>query len=200
MNKVVSFLDNYYGKAVTLSNSFGVTRNYEWTPLLILNELSIQVGQIYNIIYQSEAVNENDRIFTNLGDELSDVLLQTIALADSLDINLYHVSELAPIKEDNWFSLPIIIGQLNESIMEKYGYRFTKPRLGFDNIEEFIENRILRLLDITYQIAIKYNLDIEIEFQKMLDEANGFLDRFHDKEKLNEYVRSLKEKQRGIVK
>lgn len=49
MKKIISFLDNYYQKAIKLSNDFSVTRDYEWTPLLILNELSIQVGHIYNI-------------------------------------------------------------------------------------------------------------------------------------------------------
>ena len=52
MEKEIEFLNNYYQKAVQLSKDFSITRNYEWTPLLILNELSVQVGHIYNIIYQ----------------------------------------------------------------------------------------------------------------------------------------------------
>ena len=36
--------------------------------------IRVQMGQIYNIIYQSEAVNEPNRSFNNLGDEISDVL------------------------------------------------------------------------------------------------------------------------------
>ena len=62
--------------------------------------------------------------------------------------------------------------------MEKYGYRFNKPRKGFSTIDDFIENRILRLFDITYQIAEKYNLEIEREFFLMLNDAYTFLENF----------------------
>ena len=122
MEKEIEFLNNYYQKAVQLSKDFSITRNYEWTPLLILNELSVQVGHIYNIIYQSEAVNESNRVFSNLGDELSDIFLQLITLADSMNVDMYKIKELNCLKEDNWFAFPILFGQLNEAIMEKYGY------------------------------------------------------------------------------
>ncbi|MCX4255251.1 MAG: hypothetical protein OSJ63_08335, partial [Bacilli bacterium] len=147
MEKIISFLDNYYKKAIKLSNDFSITRDYEWTPLLILNELSIQVGHIYNIAYQSEAVNEPNRVFSNLGDELSDVFLQLIALADSMNIDMYNIRNLKPLKESDWLAFPVLFGQLNEAVMEKYGYRFNKPRSGFSTTDEFIENRILRLFD-----------------------------------------------------
>ena len=198
MNKVISFLDNYYEKAIKLSNDFSITRDFDWTPLLILNELSVQVGQIYNIVYQSEAVNEPNRSFDNLGDELSDVFLQLITLADSMNIDMYHIKDLKPLKEDSWYSFPVLFGQLNEAVMEKYGFRFNKPRHTFKTTDEFIENRILRLFDITYQIAEKYNLDIETEFQLMLDDANAFLKRFESKGKKTEYIDTYNEKHQFI--
>lgn len=172
--KCIEFLNNYYEKALSLSNNFKLTREKEWDSLIILNELAIQIGHIYNIIYKNEIVNEAGREFNNLGDELSDILLQLIALSNELQINMYDISKYH-IKEDNWFSIPIIFGQLNESIMELYGYRFNKPRVGFKNVLEFIKSRILILFKITYQISLKYNLDIENEFEKMLEDANGFL-------------------------
>ena len=43
MEKEIEFLNNYYQKAVQLSKDFSITRNYEWTPLLILNELSVWI-------------------------------------------------------------------------------------------------------------------------------------------------------------
>ena len=200
MEKVISFLDNYYEKARKLSNDFSITRDFDWTPLLILNELAIQVGHIYNIAYSSEAVNEPNRSFTNLGDELSDVFLQLIALADSMNINMYHIKDLKPIKEDNWLAFPVLFGQLNEAVMEKYGFRFNKPRSEFNTTDEFIENRILRLFDITYQIALKYNLDIEKEFQLMLDDANAFLKRFEKRGKKTEYIDTYNEKHEFIAR
>ncbi len=197
MEKVISFLDSYYQKAIKLSNDFSITRDYGWTPLLILNELSIQVGHIYNIAYQSEAVNEPDRVFSNLGDELSDVFLQLIALADSMNIDMYNIRDLKPLKEDDWLSFPVLFGQLNEAVMEKYGFRFNKPRCGFSSTDEFIENRILRLFDITYQIAEKYNLDIEKEFSLMLEDANNFLKRFASS-KRTEYIDTYNENHQFI--
>lgn len=178
MKKSEKFLKNYYDKAIKLNNDFSITRSFEWTPLLILNELHIQVGHIYNIVYKSEAVNEKNRDFNDMGDEISDVFLQLIALSDSMNIDLYHIEKLKKLKEENWLSLPILLGQLNESIMEKYGYRFPKERVGFKTLDLFIENRILRIFDITCQIAEKYNLDIEKEFDKMLKDANNFLNNF----------------------
>lgn len=200
MSKVISFLDNYYQKAIKLSNDFSITRAFEWTPLLILNELSIQIGHIYNIVYQSEAVNEPNRSFNNLGDELSDVFLQLIALADSLKINMYDIKDLKPLKEDSWLSIPVLFGQLNESIMEKFGFRFSKPRSGFNDIDDFIKNRILRLFDITYQIAEKYHLDIEKEFELMLIDANAFLERYAKTHKKIEFIDTYNESHQFIGK
>lgn len=198
MEKVISFLDNYYQKARKLSDDFSITRDFDWTPLLILNELNIQLGHIYNIVYQSEAVNEPNRSFNNLGDELSDVFLQLIALADSMNIDMYNIKKLKPLQEDSWLSFPVLFGQLNEAVMEKYGFRFNKPRSGFATTDDFIENRILRLFDITYQIAVKYNLDIEKEFQLMLDDANAFLNRFVSKSKRTEYIDTYNENHQFI--
>ena len=198
MKKIIKFLDNYYSAARKLSDDFSITKDYDWTPLLILNELAVQVGHIYNIAYRSEAVDEPNREFTNLGDELSDVFLQLIALADSMDMDLYNIMNLKIIKEDNWLAFPVLFGQLNEAVMEKYGFRFNKPRSTFNTTDEFIENRILRLFDITYQIAEKYNLDIEKEFQLMLDDANAFLKRFAGRGKKTEYIDTYNENHQFI--
>ncbi len=181
MEKELQFLNNYYARAIRLSDDFGITRIREWSPMVILNELSVQVGHVYNIVYKSEAVDEPNRAFNDLGDELSDVFLQLIALASSMGMNLYEVRSLQELKEDNWLALPVVLGQLNEAVMERYGYRFNKPRSGFATTDEFISNRICRLFDITYQIAVKYNLDIEQEFARMLDDANAFLERYRQK-------------------
>lgn len=178
MKDIINFLDNYYEKALKLSEDFIITRSCNWNPLLILNELSIQIGHIYNVVYKNEIVNEKNRDFNNLGDELSDVFLQLIALADSMNIDLYNIKNKEMFKEDDWLSLPILFGQLNEAVMEKYDYRFSKPRVGFTTIDDFIEDRILKMFIITYLIARKYKLNIEEEFSSMLEDANGFLNKF----------------------
>ena len=181
MKDIISFLDNYYEKAIKLSEDFIITRSCNWNPLLILNELSIQIGHIYNVVYKNEIVSEKNRDFNNLGDELSDVFLQLIALADSMNIDLYNIKNKKMFKEDDWLSLPILFGQLNEAIMEKYDYRFSKPRVGFTTIDDFIEDRIFKMFIITYFIAKKYQLNIEKEFSLMLEDANEFLNKFINK-------------------
>ncbi len=178
MNDIMYFLNCHYTSALKLSNDFSKTRNLDWTPLVILNELAIQIGHVYNIVYQSEAINELNRSFLNIGDELSDVLLQLIALADSMNFDFYEIEQLSLIKENNWYSYPVLFGQLNEAVMEKYGYRFLKPRVGFHTLDDFIKNRIFRLFDITFQIATKLNLDLNQEFEFMLKDANQFLKKF----------------------
>lgn len=178
MNIIVNFLNHYYDDALALSEAFSKTREKSWNPLIILNELGIQIGQIYNIIYQNDMVNEENRRFSNLGDELSDVILQLIALADSMKINLYEINDYSYITEVNFMSLPILFGQLNESIMEKYGYRFSKPREGFLSIDDFIQDRIFRLFYSSFQMASFHGLDMEKEFGEMLIDAKNFLLRF----------------------
>ena len=179
MNEVKEFLIKYNKKAIDLSNAFKKTRKKEWTPLIILNELSVQIGHIYNVEYKSIVVNEPGRDFNNLGDELSDVFLQLIALADMLNIKMLDIVKMEEINESSWRSLPILFGQLNEAVMEKYGYRFTKPRDTFETLDDFIKDRIFRLFFISYNIAIRNNLNIEEEFEKMLEDASGFLAKFN---------------------
>lgn len=176
--EIVVFLDNYYQKALKLSEDFSITRDFDWTPLLILNELSVQVGHIYNIVYQSEVIDEPERKFTNMGDELSDVFLQLITLADNLGSDLYNIRHLPLISEDSWYALPVLLGQLNEAVMEECSFRFKKSRSGFVSTVQFVEDRILRMFVACYRIAQKYNLDIGLEFSLMLDDANAFLGRF----------------------
>ena len=91
MKEIMLFLNHYYDAALKLSYDFGKTRDHDWSPMVILNELAIQIGHVYNIIYSSDAVNEPNRQFTNMGDEFSDVLLQLIALSASMNFNFLKV-------------------------------------------------------------------------------------------------------------
>ena len=102
MNKIIEFLDKYYIESLNLSSDFSITRQKEWNTLILLNELSIQLGHVYNIIYKSSVVNEQNRNFDNLADELSDIILGLIALSANLNIDIYNIQNLKQNKEDNW--------------------------------------------------------------------------------------------------
>lgn len=175
MNQVQLFVDEFYDQAICLSNAFSITRKHDWNALIILNELSVQLGQIYNIMYDNEVVGEKNRKFHNLGDELSDVLLQLLSLYDCMYTEPIQIQ--CEFREIHWMSLPILLGQLNEAVMEKYGYRFTKPREGFETVDDFIRYRIFLLLSIVFQIACFHGLDINTEFSEMILDASNFLNK-----------------------
>lgn len=61
-------LEQHYQEVSDLNRAFDTTHQKPWTPLIILNELSVQVGQIYNIFYPNPATDEPGRPFTNLGE------------------------------------------------------------------------------------------------------------------------------------
>ncbi len=175
MNRVQLFVDQFYDQAICLSNAFSITREHDWNALIILNELSVQLGQIYNIMYDNEVVGERNRKFCNLGDELSDVLLQLLSLYDCMYSDPIRIQ--SEFREIHWMSLPILLGQLNEAVMEKYGYRFNKPREGFEKLDDFIQHRIFLLLSIVFQIAAFHGLDMSFEFSEMILDANNFLNQ-----------------------
>jgi len=182
MKDIISFLDKEYDKALILCKDFDKTKEKEWTPLIYLNELQVQIGHIYNILIKKKYVNEPNRDFNDLGDEISDVLLQLINLARSLNIDMYDIRKEKNTTISDFNTLPILLGQLNEIIMEQYGYRFRKDRDTFNNSYDFIKSRIFKMFIITYNYAKKNELDITNEFDRMLEDANNFLNHFEERQ------------------
>lgn len=197
MNDIIKFLDRHYNNALKLVSDFDITKTKEWNPQIYLNELYVQLGHVYNVLFSDDIVNENNRKIDNLGDEISDVLLQLINLAKILNIDLYEVTKYKDFDYDNISGLSILLGQLTEAIMEMNECRFKKNRSGFNNSYEFVKDRLLKLFIISHNIAKKHNLDISREFSDMLDDANGFLDRFKkENNKIKEYIDIYDEKER----
>jgi len=62
--------------------------------------------------------------------------------------------------------------------MEIYECRFKKNRADFNTSYDFVKDRLYKLFIIAYNISKKYKLDMIKEFDDMLKDANGFLDRF----------------------
>ena len=116
MNNYEEFLLNNYDKAIKLSNRFKKTRLLVWTPLDVLNELAIQIGHVFNI--DNKDYSEEGRNINNLGDELSDVLLQLIALSQLLNINLKEYNSSDVVNSYNINDIVVLFGQVTEAIME----------------------------------------------------------------------------------
>ena len=189
MNQIISFLNLFYKDALKLENDFNITKAKKWNPQIYLNELYVQVGHVYNVLYSDSNINENKRNISNLGDELSDVILQLINLANALNIDLYEIKYFENFNYSDLNGISILLGQLTEVIMEENDCRFKKNRDGFDNSYAFVKDRIFKLFIIAFKIAEYYNLDMNKEFQLMLDDANGFLKRYKKNSKVKkEYI------------
>lgn len=176
---VYNFLVNNYEKAITLKNKFRMIEIKDWDSLTVVSELTVQIGHIFNVFIKDSEVAENNRSFNNLGDELSDVLLQLTYLIylEECHINKKDIEAFSEFDYSNIVSLPILLGQLHEALLEKYEYRFDKPREGFKNLNDFIKDRILRIYLIVFNFAINNNIDLNNEFEKMNQDASNFIMR-----------------------
>lgn len=75
MSDIIKFLDVHYMEALELHQKFNITKKGNWSSLVLLNEISVQLGHVYNILFPNKLVDETGRNIINLGDEISDVLL-----------------------------------------------------------------------------------------------------------------------------
>lgn len=76
----IRFIDEFYNDAITLKEKFKITESKEWNVITVLLELSVQIGHIFDIKCNNQGLKELMRNINNLGDEISDVLLQTMYL------------------------------------------------------------------------------------------------------------------------
>lgn len=61
--------------------------------------------------------------------------------------------------------------------MENCGHRFEKARQGFSTTLDFIKFKIKQSFDIVFEITKLFDLKLEVEYQKMIDSANNWLDK-----------------------
>lgn len=180
MDNFQSFIANKYLEAIVLKEKFKEVEDNEWNSLTVMLELGVQLGHVHNIYTKNQSIDESERHFDNLGDELSDVLLQLTYLSYLEHINfenlsMYEKFHCASSVQLN--ALSVLYGQLSEALMEKYGYRFAKPKNGFDDLDCFIKDRIMRMFLIIFSIAKENNIDMNEEFDRMNEDARNFLSK-----------------------
>lgn len=88
MNDIIYFIDNYYDKAIELKERFKVTEDKKWDSLTVISELNVQFGHLTYLLSDYKEYGEKNRNIHNVGDELSDVLLQIFALCNKCKINI----------------------------------------------------------------------------------------------------------------
>lgn len=190
--EVKFFLDNYYEKAIELKERFKITEDKKWNAITVLGEMNTQIGHFCLLMSEHKEYGEVGRNIYDIGDELSDIALQIIVFAWKLKINLkdydynYKKVDFKDIK-DALLSLNVVYGQLSEIILEKYRYRHYKIRYEFPKINDFILCNLAKMLEIIFNIADVLDVSMDKEFDKMLIDANGFLDRYDMNNKTNYY-------------
>lgn len=177
MNDLEKFVELEYDKAVALNKNFRRIKEKEWNSLTILLELSVQMGHVLCVMNKDNDCQELGRNFNNLGDELSDILLQLCNFINVENIEIKKIKRDNNYKNNNIESMQILISQLTEVLMEKYGYRFYKEHENFLNYNDFIEDRLIKLFSVIFNIADENNLELISDFEKMVKEANLFIEK-----------------------
>lgn len=175
MNKPEYFFDQCLAKAISIKEKFKVLEKNDWNSLTVLLELNVQIGHLINVINDDIEIKEDGRMIDNIGDEISDVLLQLSYLSYIENIKFDNLEQYQDYKYDKIQGLCVLGGQLTETLMEKYEYRFDKPRVGFDSLDEFIKDRITKMIIICLNVGTKYNLDMIKEFNDMCESAMNFI-------------------------
>ncbi len=179
-NTLQVFFDKFYVPSIQLKKRFLVTEKKAWDGLTVLNELCVQIGHVATIVNSSKLL-ENGRRIDNLGDEVSDILLQLMIYIYIEKMDDFKIKDIN-VKEYELTDLLVPFGQLNEIAMEEYGYKFEKPREGFATSREFVIEKVNQMFYIILNFCHNNGIDINYEYQAMLNDANRFLDRYEQKQ------------------
>ena len=175
MNKLNTFIDQNYKSAIALKERFKQLEKNDWDSMTVLLELQVQIGHLYNVMNDNKSIVEQGRKIDNLGDEISDVLLQLSYLAHLEGVTFENAALYETFPYNEVDGLTVLGGQLAEAILEKYEYRFDKPRQGFESRDAFIKDRIIKMMVIALNLGTRHKLDLITEFQTMCVDANAFI-------------------------
>ena len=148
-----------------------------------LLELNIQIGHViyaayYDKLLNMEEVKEKFRDVHNLGDELADVIMQLFTLDYLLGVEFVNQGECKITEKtirDLILLMPIICGQIQDAYLRAVKY---KQGMGRADSEEWdmIGKSLGKLFSLCIQLANLANLDLEREYELMLEDANHYLD------------------------
>ena len=186
------FINDYYDKAIELKKMFQITENKKWDQFTVLAELNVQFGHLAYLLSEYKDYGETNRNIHDLGDELSDVLLQIFALCWKCNIDLKEFNYEYSIPNfnncnDAILSFNVVYGQVSEIIMEIEEFRHYKIRYGYSKQTDYLLTNIAKLIEIVFYIGKEYNIDFGFEFDKMFKDASGFLERFEKSKNINYY-------------
>lgn len=186
------FINDYFDKAIELKKMFQITENKKWNQFTVLAELNVQFGHLTYLLSDYKEYGELNRNIHDLGDELSDVLLQIFSLCWKCNIDLKNFNYDYSIPKFNTCSEAILVfntvyGQVSEIIMEIEEYRHYKIRYGYSKQNDYLLTNIAKLIEIVFYIGKEFNIDFSYEFDKMFKDASGFLERYEKSKNINYY-------------
>lgn len=184
MNDLNKFMQEHFENAIMLKIGFKKTEKREWEKLTVLNELYVQLGHLFYIFHSNDFITEEGRKIDNLGDEISDVLLQSLYLSYLQGIDLRKI-RFSHQPNATLEDIPVLVGQLTEALMESEDYRFRKDRVGFQNLNDFIIDRIVKILLVVCKIADDNNIDLIKEFYAMIADATNFLENYEVQKRIS---------------
>ena len=186
------FINNYYDKAIELKKMFQITENKKWNQFTVLAELNVQFGHLAYLLSECKEYGEINRNIHDLGDELSDVLLQIFSLCWKCNVDLkefeydYNIPEFKNSNEAV-LAFNVVYGQVSEIIMEIEDYRHYKIRYGYSKQNDYLLTNIAKLIEIVFYIGKEFNIDFGFEFDKMFKDASGFLEKFEKSKNIEYY-------------
>lgn len=181
--KIYKFLKEYYDISIELKEKFKITEDKKWNSITVLAELNVQLGHLSYLLSDNQEYGEKERKINNFGDELSDVILQIIALCWKQKINLkeYKYDYKKIEFKDNKDAIIVfntVYGQISEMILEKEKYRHYKIRYGYCTQDSFLLDKIAQLIEIIFSISDNLNVDLYKEYNNMVLDASKFLDNY----------------------
>ena len=178
------FINDYYDKAIELKKMFQITENKKWDQFTVLAELNVQFGHLAYLLSEYKDYGEANRNIHDLGDELSDVLLQIFALCWKCNIDLKEFNYEYSIPNfnncnDAILSFNVVYGQVSEIIMEIEEFRHYKIRYGYSTQKKFLLDKISQLFNLVFIIANNLKIDMDYEYNEMINDASGWLKRYN---------------------
>jgi len=172
-------LSNLLTDVRRLRQGFADTAPQPWTSTIAAAELTVQLGHLarcllHHLGADTTDVDDPQRPITNIGDELSDVLLATLSVTTLAGALPAGVPNPGPTRDDNeveaFLRLLIWTGQLAEAAMVSEGYRHQPT-----GTPPSIPAASAGAVAACDALADHLDLDLLAEFRSMVTDANDFL-------------------------
>ncbi|MGE7983654.1 hypothetical protein [Solibacillus sp. NPDC093137] len=186
--QILKTLENTYDSAINLKKAFAEIDEKKWTSNVFCQEIMLQLSHLQSVYYTEEMqfILEDNRSLTNLNDEISDLYLQILNLANiyfsypELEKEIIELYESTPsnmLSSQYIVALSIILGQINESVMILTKYRFKLNRSTLYGAEEtdYLKQKISEFIIILFHLAEGLKIDINDSFFIMFNDASNFL-------------------------